>query len=112
MERVRNETGPYFNERWAGLADHPLVGEARSIGLVGAIEIVQDKSSRERFHKNLGAGKRCRDFCFRNGLVMRPVADTMVVSPPLVLEKRHVDELVDKAWRCLDLTAESLSATS
>jgi len=112
VDRVRDETGPYFNDRWAGLADHPIVGEARSIGLVGAIEIVRDKSSRERFDKDLGAGKRCRDFCFENGLVMRAVADSMIVSPPLVFGKQHVDELVDKAWKSLDLTAESISADS
>jgi putrescine aminotransferase len=110
IERVREETGPYFNQRFATLGDHPLVGEARSIGLVGAIEIVADKTSNERFHKDLHAGSRCRDFCFQNGLVMRAVGDGMIVSPPLVMEKAHVDELVEKAWRCLDLTAESLAA--
>ena len=108
IERVRDDTGPYFNERWASLADHPLVGEARSIGLVGALEIVANKSTRERFDKDLQAGTRCRDFCFVSGLVMRAVGDTMIVSPPLVVEHSHIDELVRKAWQSLDLTAESL----
>ncbi len=110
IERVRDDTGPYFNQRWAGLAEHPLVGEARSIGLVGAIEIVADKTSRERFPKDAGAGSVCRDFCFSNGLVMRPVGDTMIVSPPLVMEHSHIDELVEKAWRSLDMTAEAIGA--
>jgi putrescine aminotransferase len=110
VDRVREHTGPYFNQRWAGLAEHPIVGEARSLGLVGAIEIVKDKESRERFHKDLGAGTQCRDFCVQNGLVMRAVGDTMIVSPPLVCEDRHIDELVEKAWKCLDLTAEALGA--
>jgi putrescine aminotransferase len=109
IERVREDTGPYFKQRLASLADHPLVGEARSIGLMGAIEIVADKSTRERFDKGLQAGTRCRDFCFSNGLVMRAVGDTMIVSPPLIMEHAHIDELVDKAWRCLDLTAQSLA---
>ena len=110
VERVREHTAPYFNERWAELANHPIVGEARSLGLVGAIEIVRDKPSRERFHKDLHAGTRCRDICVENGLVMRAVGDTMIVSPPLVFEDAHVDELVEKAWKCLDLTAASLEA--
>ena len=110
IERVRDDIGPYFNKRWAGLAEHPLVGEARSIGLVGAIEIVADKTSRERFPKDTGAGSVCRDFCFANGLVMRPVGDTMIVSPPLVMEHAHIDELVEKAWRSLDMTAEAIGA--
>ena len=108
VERVREDLAPYFNRRWAELADHPLIGEARSVGLVGALEIVRDKSSRERFAKDLTAGLRCRDICVDNGLVMRAVGDTMIVSPPLVATHEHIDELLDKAWRCLDLTAGSL----
>ena len=107
VDRVRDHTAPYFNERWTGLAEHPIVGEARSLGLVGAIEIVKDKDSRERFHKDLAMGGRCRDFCIENGLVMRAVGDTMIVSPPLISTDAHIDELVDKAWKCLDLTAAS-----
>ncbi len=109
VERVREHTEPYFHARFKTLEDHPIVGEVRSIGLVGAIEIVKDKSSRERFHKDLGAGTRCRDFCVNNGLVMRAVGNTMIVSPPLVVEDKHIDELVEKAWKCLDLTAASLA---
>jgi len=108
VERVKDTTAPYFNQRWSSLADHPIVGEARSLGLMGAIEIVKDKASRERFHKDLAAGTRCRDFCVNNGVVMRAVGDTMIVSPPLIAEHAHIDELVEKAWKCLDLTAESL----
>jgi putrescine aminotransferase len=110
VDRVREQTAPYFNERWAGLGDHPIVGEARSLGLVAAIELVKDRSSRERFHKDQAAGTRCRDICVENGLVMRAVGDTMIVSPPLIVEREHIDELVEKAWKCLDLTAESLEA--
>jgi len=110
VERVRDDLAPYFRKRWAELADHPIIGEARSVGMVGAIEIVKDKSSRERFHKDLGAGTRARDLCVNNGLVMRAVGDTMIVSPPLVSGHEHIDELVEKAWRCMDLTAQSLAA--
>ncbi|MFT5140243.1 MAG: putrescine aminotransferase [Lysobacterales bacterium] len=108
VERVRNDIGPYFNQAFAKLAEHPICGEARSIGLVGAIEIVNDKTDRIRFDEDLNAGTRCRDFCFQNGLVMRAVGDGMIVSPPLVISEAQVDELVEKAWRCLDLTAQSL----
>jgi putrescine aminotransferase len=108
VERVKQHTAPYFNKRWAELTKHPIVGEARSLGLVGAIEIVRDKAGRERFPKDLGAGTRCRDICVDNGLVMRAVGDTMIVSPPLIVEDAHIDELVEKAWKCLDLTQASL----
>jgi putrescine aminotransferase len=111
VDRVRQHTAPYFNQRWATLSEHPIIGEARSLGLVGALEIVRDRSTRERYHKDLAAGQRCRDICVANGLVMRAVGDTMIVSPPLIVEDAHIDELVEKAWKCLDLTRAALEKT-
>jgi putrescine aminotransferase len=104
IDRVRDDIAPYFAERIGSLGDHPLVGQARTIGLMGAVEIVADKATNERFHKDLNVGARCRTFCFENGLVMRAVGDSMIVAPPLVISRAEIDELVDKAWRCLDLT--------
>lgn len=104
VESVRDDIGPYLQSKWSGLGDHPLVGETRMVGLMGAMELVADKSSLERFDKDLGVGNRCRDISVENGLVMRAVGDTMVVSPPLILKKEHADELVEKAWKALDLT--------
>ena len=108
VERVRDDTGPYLQRRWRELGHHPLVGEARGIGFIGALELVKDKHTRERFAPLGEAGTLCRDFCFANGLVMRAVWDTMVVSPPLVMTHADIDELVDRARRCLDLTARAL----
>ena len=110
VETVKNQKAPYLQEQWSTLADHPIVGEARSVGLMGAIELVHDKSTRERFAKEQKAGERCRDFCVDNGLVMRAVGDSMIVAPPLVIEKSQIDELIEKARRCLDLTAAALTA--
>jgi putrescine aminotransferase len=108
VERVREDIGPYLQQRWAGLADHPLVGEARGLGLIGALELVAHKGSRSFFRDRGHAGTLCRDHCFQNGLVMRAVRDTMIISPPLVLSRAEADELVGKAWQCLDLTARDL----
>lgn len=110
VERVREDLSPYFRRRWAELAEHPIIGEARSVGMMGALEIVQDKANRIRYAKELTAGTRARDICVRNGLVMRAVGDTMIVSPPLISEHAHIDELLEKAWQCMDLTAKSLAA--
>ncbi|MFM7065616.1 MAG: aspartate aminotransferase family protein [Gammaproteobacteria bacterium] len=110
VERCRTEIGPYLQSRWRELADHPLVGEARGVGMIGALELVADKASRRFFPKRGAVGTLCRDHCFREGLVMRAVRDTMIISPPLILEREHVDELVAKAWRCLDLTLADLKA--
>ena len=104
VARVRDELAPGLAAKWRQLAEHPLVGEARCTGLIGALELVRDKASRRFFDKRGEVGTICRDFCFDNGLIMRAVRDTMIVSPPLVISPAQLDELAEKAWRCLDLT--------
>ncbi len=109
VERVRDETAPYFAQHWRSLAEHPLVGEARSVGLLGAIELVSDKATRARFPPAKCIGETCRDTCIEQGLVMRHVRDSMIVAPPLVITKPQLDELLEKAWRALDLTAGKIA---
>jgi putrescine aminotransferase len=109
VERVRDEIAPYFAQCWQSLADHPLVGEARSVGLVGAIELVSDKATRARFPAAKSVGETCRDASIEQGLVMRHVRDSMIVAPPLVITKAQLDELVDKARRTLDVTAQKMA---
>ncbi|MGB1270852.1 MAG: aspartate aminotransferase family protein, partial [Endozoicomonas sp.] len=110
VDKARTETGPYLQQRWAELSAHPLVGETRGVGMVAALEIANDKKARTRFDNEGTAGTLCRDFCFSNGLVMRAVGDTMIISPPLVISQSEIDELIDKAWKCLDLTMKALNA--
>ncbi|MDZ7843117.1 MAG: aspartate aminotransferase family protein [Gammaproteobacteria bacterium] len=108
VERVHDHTAGYFQKAWSTLADHPLVGEARSVGLMGALELVPDKSDRTRFEEPGRVGEMCRDLCLENGLVMRAVRDAMIVSPPLVITGEQIDELIDRARRSLDLTVAKL----
>ena len=107
-ERVKNDIGPYFREAWQKLGDHPLIGEARSVGLLGALELVRSKDPIERFDAKQGVGTICRDTFVNNGLVMRAVGDTMVAAPPLVISHAEVDELIETAWKCLDLTQQAV----
>ncbi|WP_263143120.1 aspartate aminotransferase family protein [Pseudomonas sp. RIT-PI-AD] len=108
LEKVREETAPYLQKRLRELADHPLVGEVRGVGMLGAIELVKDKATRARFPGEVSAGMVCRGHCFENGLIMRAVGDTMIISPALVISKEEIDELVTKARLCLDLTARDI----
>ncbi|EXF43395.1 putative aminotransferase [Pseudomonas sp. BAY1663] len=107
VERVKAKTAPYLQSRWQELLEHPLVGEARGVGMLGALELVKNKKTRERFAEP-GVGMLCREHCFRNGLVMRAVGDTMIISPPLVIGEAEIDELIDKVRRCLDATAKDV----
>ncbi|MFK8329023.1 aspartate aminotransferase family protein [Pseudomonas sp. BJa5] len=107
IERVQDDTAPYLQKRLRELNDHPLVGEVRGLGMLGAIELVKDKATRARY-EGKGVGMICRQFCFDNGLIMRAVGDTMIIAPPLVISRDEIDELVEKARKCLDLTLEAL----
>jgi putrescine aminotransferase len=107
---VRDELAPYFASRWRKLADHPLVGEARSLGLLGALELVPAKPSRRFFPERGAVGTRARDLSVKNGLVMRAVWDTLIVAPPLVIEPQQIDELVSKAVQTLDELHHALTA--
>ncbi|HEY8595926.1 MAG TPA: aspartate aminotransferase family protein [Devosiaceae bacterium] len=105
IDRVRTDTAPYMQRRWAELAEHPLVGEARMVGLMGALELTPHKASRARFASESGTvGLIGRERCFANGLVMRHVGDKMIVSPPLVISHGEIDELIELAIRSLDET--------
>ena len=110
VERVADDTGPYLQARWRELADHALVGEVRGIGLIAALELVKDKATRQRWVAGGKVGGLCRDFCTANGLVMRATGDTMLVSPPLVISKSEIDELIEKARKSLDDTLAAIQA--
>jgi putrescine aminotransferase len=111
VEHVRDVAAPHLAARWRELADHPIVGEARSKGLVAALELVKDKNSGERFPEIGRTGTLCRDICVDNGVIMRAVRDSMIISPPLIISVEQIDELVDLAWRCLDQTAKALGVS-
>ncbi len=109
VEQVHDDTGPYLQQQMAGLADHPLVGEVRGVGFIGAVELVCDKASRGRFNPKGRAGTLCRDHCVKIGVVSRAVGDTMVVAPPLILTRDEADELVKRLRLALDRTAADLN---
>jgi len=106
VDRVKNDIAPYLQKRWQELAAHPIVGEARGLGMVAGIELVRDKNTNERIAPECKAGGVCRDYSMANGLIMRPCGDTMIISPPLVITREEVDELIEKAVKTLDETAK------
>ena len=106
--RVATDIGPYLKERWAGLAEHPLIGEARMTGLMGAIEIVADKAALSRFDEKVGAGSIVRDHSIDLGVVVRAVGDSIICAPPLTLSHEEADIIVDTVWKALDIAHEQL----
>ena len=111
VERTRDDTGPYFAKALATLADHPLVGEVRSAGLIGAVEIVADKASGTRFGGAEGtAGPMVRDLCIANGLMVRGIRDTIVMCPPLIISHDQIDTMITIIRAALDTATPALRA--
>ncbi|PVA05920.1 aspartate aminotransferase family protein [Thalassorhabdomicrobium marinisediminis] len=111
IDRVAAETAPYLAEKWQGLTDHPLVGEAKIVGMMGSIALTPHKDSRAAFAAEAGTvGLHCRTRCFANGLVMRHVGDRMIIAPPLVITKDEIDTLIERAVTSLDETYDLIRA--
>jgi len=103
VERTAGDTGPYLAEGLAALAQHPLAGQTRSLGLIGAVEIVAEPGTNRRFPGPAGrAGQLVRDLCIENGLMIRAVRDSLVMSPPLVITHDEIDRLLAIIRRSLD----------
>jgi putrescine aminotransferase len=87
------------------------VGEVRSLGLIGAVEIVSKKGTNERFTGTEGkAGPIVRDACIKNGLMVRGIRDSIVMSPPLIITRAEIDRVVEIIGKALDEAAPVLKA--
>ncbi len=111
IEHVRDVAHPYLAAKWRALTDHPLVGEAQLVGLMGSIALTPDKAKRAKFASEAGkVGYRCRERCFANDLVMRHVGDRMIISPPLIITPSEIDILIERARKSLDECYSGLKA--
>ncbi|WP_420568890.1 aspartate aminotransferase family protein [Thalassovita sp.] len=103
VDYVRDDIAPYLKQKWEALTDHPMVGEAKIVGMMGSIALTPHKESRAAFASDAGTvGYICRERCFANNLIMRHVGDRMIISPPLVITREEVDILIDRAVKSLD----------
>jgi 4-aminobutyrate---pyruvate transaminase len=96
---------PHFQSRLRSFCDHPLIGEARGVGLIGALELVANKATRAPFDPALGVGARCADLCIEEGLINRASGDSILFCPPQIITPTEVDELFDCFARALERTA-------
>jgi len=97
--------GVQFMKRLNALGDHPLVGETRGAGMIGAIEMVADKATKKSFDPSHGLGGKMVAFAQDNGLICRAVAgDSVALCPPLIMQEDELHEMFDRFERGLDAT--------
>ncbi len=98
---------PAFQQKLKALGEHPLVGEARGLGLMGGLELVADKATKRAFDPKQGVAARCVRFAEEEGLIVRAVVgDTVTMCPPLIIKSEEVDELFVRLGRALDRTLD------
>jgi len=98
---------PLFQAKLKALAEHPLVGEARGLGLIGGLELVADKAARRAFDPKHGVAARCVAEAQKEGLIVRHLAgDTVALCPPLVIAPAEIEELFARLARALDSTLD------
>lgn len=85
---------PLLQDGLRALADHPLVGEVRGVGLIAGVELVKNKETRESFDPKLGVGAKCQAFTMENGLIIRAVGDTLAFCPPLIINEAEITEMI------------------
>jgi 4-aminobutyrate--pyruvate transaminase len=98
------QVAPHFLQRLSALSSHPLVSSTRGVGLIGAMEIVQDKALRKPFDPASGVVARLSAAVLEEGLITRALRDTVAVCPPLIINDAQIDEMFDKMQRALDTT--------
>lgn len=108
VERVAQDIGPYFQSALARLADHPLVGEVRSLGLLGAVELIQDKARHILFDPPGVVAAVCRENLRERGIIVRAVRDTLLIAPPFVVTHDQVDDIVDTLEAALEYIRKEL----
>ena len=105
VDKVSRELAPYFRAKIESFADHPLVGDVRAVGLMGGMEIVKDKATREAYPHDVHIGRHCSAEAWKRGLAFRANVDTMTLMPPLVTTTAEFDTLFAIARESLDATA-------
>ena len=95
---------PVFEKRLEALGDHPLVGEARGRGLIGAVELVADKATRQAFVPPMVVATKCAAFALEEGVILRNILDSVAICPPLVIKEDELGALFDRLETALDRT--------
>ncbi|MBN9440207.1 aminotransferase [Bosea sp. (in: a-proteobacteria)] len=110
IERVR-QVSPKFLARLGKLAEHPLVGEARGVGLIGGIELVKDKASKAQFEAKKAVAAKSVSFAQEEGVILRAMGgDRVAFCPPLVISEAEIDEMFDRYERALGKTLDWVKA--
>lgn len=101
---------PQFQAHLKALGDHPLVGEARGLGMMGALEMVADKRTKKAFEPKAGIGAKAVAIAQEEGVILRNLGDALALCPPLIISPEEIDDLFDRVARTLDRVLDHAKA--
>lgn len=107
IEKVADKS-PFFQKQLRTFADHPLVGEARGVGLMGAIQVMQDKAEKKPFAASAGVGQMVANLATEEGVMLRAIGDSLAFCPPLVISESEIEEMFASFRRGLDRALDHL----
>ncbi|MFP6820905.1 aminotransferase class III-fold pyridoxal phosphate-dependent enzyme, partial [Acinetobacter sp.] len=103
-----NDVGQYFEDQLHTLVDLDIVGEVRGKKFMMCIENLANKKTKELFPSSVNVGSRIADYCQKDGLIIRPVGHMNIMSPPLILNKQHVDFIITTLRKAILSTTDDL----
>jgi len=107
VTRVKDDIGPYLQQCLREVfGKHPLVGDIQGTGMVAALQLAEDKSTRKRFANENDIAWRCRTIGFEEGVIIRSTLGRMIMAPALIASREEIDELIGKTLKALDRTAQ------
>lgn len=106
------DVAPHFQSRLRSFREHPLVGEARGVGLIGALEFVADKDTKQGFETPGRVGRYCAERCQEHGLIIRAIGDIIAFCPPLIIDEPEIDEMFERFTHAIDETLDWIAASS
>jgi 4-aminobutyrate--pyruvate transaminase len=102
--------GARLQERLAGLRAHPLVGDVRGLGLLGAVELVRDRQTRARYEPAAGVARRVSLHALADGVIVRALGgDVVALSPPFVITAEQIDHVVEVLDRAIGSVEQELA---
>ena len=103
-----NAVSPHFQARLGEFFERPQIGEARGVGLMGALELVADKATKEAFPAELAVSERIAKTALDLGLICWPIGQAIVLCPPFIITRREIDQLFNRLGRTLDKVFEDI----
>ncbi|KPU51973.1 aminotransferase class-III family protein [Pseudomonas fluorescens] len=107
VTRVKDDIGPYLQQCLREVfGKHPLVGDIQGTGMVAALQLAEDKTSRKRFANENDIAWRCRTIGFEEGVIIRSTLGRMIMAPALIASREEIHELIAKTLKAVDRTAQ------